>query len=413
MASLQLVLVALLACLSAVVAQPSLPIRAAPSVVNYTVVLPFTFSQRLDSLSCLSADASAAVSFAASWGGDIFTWSFKSPPASVSPSYSAGDIQKTAFGSCQANPQGAVLYLIDVRGLNLYAWTVATPTVAPKVVATFPNEKVGTLTSVVVDFANSVAYVGTRFTDVIYSVNLTTGAASAFAVNDDVTALALSKDGFTLYYGAPAMHATDLGAVNALAVKAGYISDPTDPSLVYSSPDLVFPNSVIVAGSVFYVSDGGAMQGLGTGFTQTVTAITSSSTPTPAATGSILFSTTTINLPGGLLVSNNGSLLYFISTATLDALPITKQAQAAPVSSTASPSQPVTSAAGSSAQVITALLPPLMAGTSSPTLEAGESSGSAPAGLGTESAASKSMIGYSSFVGSFLACVLAVFLFAC
>ena len=123
-------------------------------------------------MACFSTDASASIGFAASDGGDIYVWSLASKPSRIEPSYIAGTGSAGAsFIACQANPAGTILYLLDTRQLQLTSYSVASLTTAPVLIASFPDETIGSVVALAVDFNSSVAYVGTRSTNLVYSVN--------------------------------------------------------------------------------------------------------------------------------------------------------------------------------------------------------------------------------------------------
>ena len=322
---------------------PSVPSSAASSslsssggsgidVGGVSVVSVFAFTQVEDAMACLSSDSTATRWLGASDGGDLFVWSLHSPsqpPVSVTPSYvfGAGNGLAAAFIACQANPAGTVLYLLDTRGKRLYAYNTTTPSAPPSVVAAFPDEVVGSLTALTIDFASSIAYIGTRSTDVIYAVNVSaTGQSvssfSAYAVNSDVTAMAVSADGATLYYASPSPVVDVKATINSLAVQAGVIADSSNPTLLYSSTSLIYPDSLlVVGGSTLYVKDGGPMHAEEEepGYMQDLFMLTLGS-PSLNSSLTALLQTTTQNLPSGLVLSNDRTTLYFVTSSSLNSL---------------------------------------------------------------------------------------------
>ena len=294
-------------------------------VGTVSTVTSFSFSDLNDGLSCLSADASGHIGFSASDGGDIFTWSMGTP--STSPAAVIGYLT-TSFIDCQADPSGTALYLLDTRGLVLYRWLVAQPGVTPVVVASFPDEVIGSLTALTIDFSTHTAYVGTRSTDYIYTVNVsrsyeTARAFNAYPVNSDVTALTLSADGRTLYYATPSVAQGAPATINALAVQGGVIVDSSSPVVFFGSTALIYPDSLLFNGSTLYVKDGGAFHGEqepGQDPQSYQTLYALALPPTSAAALHVLFTTNQFNLPPGLLLAADGSRVFFASTETLDSV---------------------------------------------------------------------------------------------
>ena len=313
-------------------------------VGTVAVVTSFIFSDIGDAPSCLTANANATVAFAGSDGGDIFVWSLTARLATVSPAYVDGTGEYGAsFLSCQASPDGSFLYLLDTRDKQLIRYEAATPTIAPVVISSFPDEVIGSLVALTIDFASSIAYVGTRGTGNLYAVNISiTGQSSsafnAYVANSDVTAMALSSDGRTLYYGAPAPGTAAAGEIYSLPVQAGNIPDPSSPTLLYSSLHLVYPDTLLVQGSTIYVKDGGALHGESgptSGLAQEISAL--SLGPTAATTSSsTLYSTTVYNLPAGLVVAADASRLYYVTNQTLNSLLLVPQLAPAVPSASAS-----------------------------------------------------------------------------
>ena len=197
---------------------------------------------------------------------------------------------------------------------------------APIVVAAFPDELVTTLTALAVDSTASVAYVGSSSTGCLYAVKLTAlgqslHAFDAFCVNSDVTAMALSPDGTRLYYTSP-----EPGTLYAVPVQEGGFDQQLTPAILYSSSALIYPDSLLVDGSTFYVKDGGILQGRGNPFVDAPETLYSLSLPTSSAGGAnltALYRSTTISLPPGLLLVADHSRLYFTTGTALTYLPLT------------------------------------------------------------------------------------------
>ena len=348
------------------------------TVGEVTVITNFSFTVKNDAIGCLTSSPSTATAFAASNGGSIFRWSLKDQPKSVSPIYTVGTGMTAAFWACQINPAGTVLYLLDTRGLKLWSYNVNSPVSVPVLVGSFPNEPVGAPVSLAIDFPSSIAYVGTRFTDTLYAVNITAGTIYAsYQMTTDVTALALSPDARTLYYGVLAIPQMVEGGISSVDVKAGIVPNPQSPTVLYSSSTIVDPTSIITANASLLFTDGGPLGGHDQGFpgqryTQAIYALTTQNTTTSSAgTLTTLLSTTTVNLPSGLVLSSNQSELYFATSDTFSAL--TLAATEMPTTSTGSP--PVTStAAATTAGVSTRTPSPPIGGTAS----VGMSGSSAP-----------------------------------
>ena len=342
------------------------PATSSPSGVlvppgTVQVLSTFAFSDTDDGLSCLSSDASGALGFAASDGGDIFAFSFSPLPSSIPASYVAGTGSAgAAFIACQANPAGTLLYLLDTRGLMLNSWARATPSVAPVLIATFPNELVGSLTAVAVDSVSGIAYVGTRNTNNLYAVNVsrtgqTVTAFSAYSAQSDVTAMTLNAAGTVLYYASPAPSQGAPGVVYSLAVSAGNIPHPSSPTAVVGSPDLIWPDGLLFSnnGSLLYVKDGGALHGQGepgedpTAYQHIFTAALIAGTVNLSS----LVTTNQYNLPPGMSVAPSQQLLYFCTTTTVNAVSLvaTYIAIAASSSSSSAARTPSSSSSSSSA----------------------------------------------------------------
>ena len=143
----------------------------------------------------------------------------------------ARDIQVRPSSDCKANPAGTYLYLLDDRDNVLLRYTVATPSVAPVVISSFPAESVGTLTSIAIDFVSQVAYVGTRVTLNLYAVNISltgqsTASTTSTAFPSWVSSLALTPDGLTLYYASVSNQRGSFAAINSLQVRRGLYRRP-------------------------------------------------------------------------------------------------------------------------------------------------------------------------------------------
>ena len=307
---------------------PSCPVPAS----NLSVLTTFLFSDAGDGLSCLSSDSTATLGFGGSDGGDIFNWSIAAQPTTVSPAYVLGSGSNAAsFIACQANSAGTQLYLVDTRHLQLLRYTVTTPSVPPVVIASFPDEVVGSLSALAVDFTANFAYLATRHTDNLYSVNLThsgqsISASAAQAQASDISALALSRDGLTLYYGAPAPAEGLPGSINSLAVQAGYIPSSYSPAVLYSSASLIWPDSLLISGSTVYMKDGGPFHGDEQQFTPSnYEELYSFPLGYSAAltTLTTLVRTNSYNLPPGLVLAADQSRLYYLTTSTLNSILLT------------------------------------------------------------------------------------------
>ena len=320
-----------------------------------TTLTTFAFGRRSDEVFCMSTNANSTVAFAGSAGGDIFVWSITSPPATISPAYVETSLTPAFYTDCKANADGTFLYLLDTRNVLLRRWTVNTPSVAPVTISTFPNEVVDSLIAMAIDFSAGVAYIGTQSTDWIYAVNIsmtgqTSLVANAFTVNSDVTALALSSDARTLYYASPSVSAAQGASVYSLTVQAGTITNSASPTLLYRNPAIFYPDSLIVSGSTVYLKDGGINHGyvpaappysLG----QIVQTAIGSAVGNAAST-TLLYNSTIINMPPGMALSADQTRLYYVSQFAFNSLLLVPQ-YAPPLPSSSSP-RPSSSSAASS-----------------------------------------------------------------
>ena len=340
MSSLFLLLLSL-ASLSFLVHSSSTGGSSSSPTGTVTVLSTFSFSAAGDTLSCLSFDSSTTRGYTASGGGDIFNFSTSSSPTTVSPSYSAG--AGAYFIACAVDPTGAHLYLLDTRGLQLLRFDTASPSTAPVVIAQWTApEANGSPTALAVDFTNQIAWIGTRYTTNIYPVNLTmtgqslgSSTASRVSVSADVTAMTLSSDGRTLYYASPPPSFSASGTVKSFTISSPTtLLNPSTPTLLYSSPTLIYPDSMLISGSTVYLKDGGAFRGdPGLGQPQDVYTFTLGSSATNT-TLTALFNSTTVALPPGLVLSADGSQLYFATTTTVNSLQL---AQPRPAGSSSAP----------------------------------------------------------------------------
>ena len=291
-------------------------------VGTVSMLTTFGFSDTGDSVSCLTADSTTTLFFAASSGGDIYNWSLGTSLSSIAPAFVAGTGSTGSyFTACQANAAGTQLYLLDTRGKTLVRYTVATPTVAPVTIATFSQEAVGAVTSLAIDFTANFAYVGTVSSDYLYSVDLTiTGqfidqlSLAANNLPSDVTSLALSADRRTLYFGSPAPVQGSPGTVKSVAVVGGTVTDSSVVTNVASSNSFLYPDSLLVVGSTVYVKDGGALKahaGPSSSYLEAVYAFTVGTRVTSNLT--TIFSTLSQNLPSGLVLSADGSRVYMVT----------------------------------------------------------------------------------------------------
>ena len=388
-------------------------------------VSQFLFSDLNDGMGCLSSSADFSLGFAASDGGDIYVWPLQSKPLTISPLYVAGTGSAGAsFAACQANPSGTLLYLLDTRGILLYSYAVATPSLAPVVVATFPGELIGSLTSLAVDFASSIAYVGTRETQNIYSVNVSLSGQSissyyATPAQSDVSALFLSPDASTLYYGAPAPAQGEPGSINALSVAAGAIANADTPTVLVESLALIFPDSLYLnasqtasANATLYIKDGGPFHGEAEpnedpdAYQSVFVLPIRGGPPNASASLPALLRTNELNLPGGIMGSGDGRFLLFTSTSSLNSLSLFPQVVPVPSSSTFPPSSSRFSSSPTSAFLhsssITSTVPaglptaPLPTTTPSPTASA---SSLPPTPLNPSSDSSDSSLSTGAIIG--------------
>ena len=290
-------------------------------VPNVTALTRFNLSgsQAGDLIICLSADATATVGFAVSALGQIFVWPLKARPSMINPLYSKwkSDLIYDA-NACQANPEGTVLYILDRRGQKLWSYTLSTPSADPTVVVFFPKEISPSLTSLAIDFNDQVAYVGTKGTYSLYSVNLTNCSIEENnEVSAPITALALSADNRILYFATPALPGDVPATINSLPVNAGDIPDSYNSTIIYSSLSIIYPTSMISNTSHVILTDGGPTQGYDNCydiFPQYIYAVTLSGQL------STLLTTTAVNLPSGLLISWNKTELFF-TTSTCERVP--------------------------------------------------------------------------------------------
>ena len=382
----------------------------------FSVVSSFSFSDTRDGLSCLSSSANAQLGFASSDGGDIFSFSLSPLPAIVAPAFVAGSGQAAAdFITCEADPAGSTLYLLDTRFSLLYAYTAATPAVAPVVVASFPDEVAGACQSLAVDWHAQVAYIGTRSSDLLYSVNLTQPGVAypsvyATSVSADITCLALSSDGTTLYYGTPVPAVGQPGLIQSLQVDAGVISSAA-PVTIATSMTLYWPDSLLLAEdeSLLYVKDGGPLHGLaepGEDLQAYETLWAAPLNGSSAGQLASLFSTNTFNLPPGLALSANRDMLFFVTTTTLDAyviiaVPPPTAASSSSASYTSSPSVSSSSSSFSSSAAAAASSTSTFASSASASLSS--SSSLAPSSMSAfVSSASSASTSAASFLTSLL-----------
>lgn len=288
------------------------------------LVSTFLFSDKADAMACLTSSPNSNIAFAASDGADIYYFPLSSPPVNISVDFDDGPGTNGVYWTaCQSNPTGTIVYLLDTRGIAFYYYVVATPSTKPVLIATFPQEAIGALTSFAVDWNSGFAYIGTRHSDNIYTVNVSLTDQSlsswyAYGVNSDITSLALSPDGLTLYYGTPPLASGFLGAVYTLSVDAGVIPYPGTPNFVVASVEIIWPDSILLVGDCVYIKDGGALNGK------------AEPNEDPAAyqslflycnnTLTLLYTDNNFNLPAGLILSYDQQSLLFTSTTTLYSL---------------------------------------------------------------------------------------------
>ena len=244
--------------------------NAVPLLPVGTVSLVTSFAAGAQPMTCFTANDLITAGFFATVAGLIFNRSMTAQPQMVvTPLYTVGNgLTDAGVIACQAHPTEPVLYLLDMFNVALYRFN-ATDGKGLVVISTFPQEQVGTLTSLAIDFTSSIAYVGTQGTQFIYAVNLsiTRQSSSSFGaspINSDVTALALSQDEVTLFYGSPGF---PNGTINALQIQAGSLLNPSNPTVLYSSNSLIYPNALLVSDSpssaisMMYMKDGGPTYG--------------------------------------------------------------------------------------------------------------------------------------------------------
>ena len=308
-----------------------------------SVLSSFSFSDTNDALGCLTSDSTTRLQgFAASVGGDIFTFSLAALPSSITPAFIAGTgASGSGYVACQAAADGNFLYLIDTRGKALQRFNPLSTTVAPVVVASFPDETASSLTSLAIDFSARIAYIGTFNTDIIYTVPYSTVGASYSSssygqpVNAKVLSLALSLDLKTLYYASPPLAGGLPGAIYSLAVSQGTIPDSSSYSTLLSDTRIFFPDGLLLdpTGTVLYVKDGGPLHAEAGPNAQSTQLLYNISLAVAQPKLNVMLSTTTINLPNGAVVQSTGQNLYFTTSRTLDQISLLPQLEPAPCSS--------------------------------------------------------------------------------
>ena len=307
-----------------------------------------------DSLSCLTANATQGNGVATSHGGAIYTFG-SSLPNNLSYTYVAGNTATQTgsyFVDCVSNPSGSLVYLLDTQQANLYSYAPATPTVAPVLVASFIEEHASALTSLAIDFVSGTAYVGTTASAQIYFLPLTPNGQTitiennGAQANGNVYSLVLSADAATIYYGLPSSGGVNPGYVYAVPVSdvVNNYDAQTTAYVVGRDPRIVAPDTLVIVGNTMYIKDGGAYDGVGNGgnvgagvqqsiYNLSLAGVTTSAYNNISA---LLYSTTALNLPKGLLASTQN--LYFTTTNTIDSISLLPQTVAvAAVSSTAAP----------------------------------------------------------------------------
>ena len=380
----------------------------------------FSSAVKGDEVGCLSSYSMSSGAYAASFGGNIYQFPLSPPPVSIAPVFS---VPGAYYVACAAQRNGAMLYLLDTQAQTLSVYNSASNTVNP--VASFPMESAGYLTLLAVDWSANVAYVGTKSSAQIYSVNLDEGgsgydADDSYTVNSDVDSLVLSGDFSTLYYGSPALGNSGSdsgvigGAIYSLQVNAGIVKNSANPTTVLGSNaggiTLIYPDSLLFNSQqdILYIKDGGAYQGktpydpLGPPTEQSIYALylyTNGVVQT-------LYNTSSVNLPSGLALSNSLSTLFYtarVSTSASAGVNYLEQVIVLPTpppvpSSSAVSSSAVSSSARSSSALSSSAVSSSAVSSSAVSSSASPSSASPSSAAASSAAASSSAAEPSSSV---------------
>ena len=285
----------------------SVPIPAGTITAGPTA----SFSDNNDALSCLTSNANATVGFAASNGGDIYIFSLTTVPSTLTYSFVAGTGSSgSSFLACQSNPTGTFLYLLDTRQSLFLRYNPLTPTVAPVTISSFPDEVIGSLTALTIDFTLNRAYIGTRQSTLLYVVSITTLGQTQSALDNgnpltsDCLTLFLSADRTLLYYGFPAPAQGSAGGIRALTVANVNNGNTGAYTTILSNVNIIYPDSIYVNGTglgqTLYFKDGGAYHAQA-GPTQTSTQTISSINLVGTRVLTTIYSVQNINLPSGLI----------------------------------------------------------------------------------------------------------------
>ena len=199
---------------------------------------------------------------------------------------------------------------------------------APLVLAIFPDEQPGALQAMAIDTVKLVAYVGTRMSDLIYTVNLkqngtSYSAFSAAQVGSDITAMALSVNRRDLYYASPAPSQGAPGSINFLTVADVTSGNTASPKVLVQSTSIIWPDTLLFNepqyDNLLYFKDGGGLHGTGNPSGQLTQSISQLKLQNSKVT--TLYSSTSVNMPTGLAILPSNQLLY-TTTSTINSLTI-------------------------------------------------------------------------------------------